>query len=336
MKYRTLGKTGLNVSVVGLGGIPVQRITPEKTRELLERLVQLGVNFIDTARGYTVSEEYLGAALEGMRDKFCLATKSMSRDYEHMAADVETSLSNLRTDHIDLYQLHNIKTQADFELAFSDKGAVAALQDAVKAGKVRHIGATAHSVDALAELLRHPEIETVMFPYNIVENQGEALFAQAKLQNVGVIVMKPMAGGSIEDGTLAMRYILRNENCTVAIPGMAELAEAEENAAAAGIEGPLTEDELARIETIREQLSGNFCRRCGYCAPCTVGIDIPSCFLMEGYLKRYDLADWARTRYAAMSAKASACIGCGKCEMRCPYELPIREKLREVAAAFGE
>ena len=272
MKYRTLGKTGLNVSVVGLGGIPVQRITPEKTRELLERLVQLGVNFIDTARGYTVSEEYLGAAL----------------------------------------------------------------QDAVKAGKVRHIGATAHSVDALAELLRHPEIETVMFPYNIVENQGEALFAQAKLQNVGVIVMKPMAGGSIEDGTLAMRYILRNENCTVAIPGMAELAEAEENAAAAGIEGPLTEDELARIETIREQLSGNFCRRCGYCAPCTVGIDIPSCFLMEGYLKRYDLADWARTRYAAMSAKASACIGCGKCEMRCPYELPIREKLREVAAAFGE
>ena len=336
MKYRTLGKTGLNVSVVGLGGIPVQRITPEKTRELLERLVQLGVNFIDTARGYTVSEEYLGAALEGMRDKFYLATKSMSRDYEHMAADVETSLSNLRTDHIDLYQLHNIKTQADFELAFSDKGAVAALQDAVKAGKVRHIGATAHSVDALAELLRHPEIETVMFPYNIVENQGEALFAQAKLQNVGVIVMKPMAGGSIEDGTLAMRYILRNENCTVAIPGMAELAEAEENAAAAGIEGPLTEDELARIETIREQLSGNFCRRCGYCAPCTVDIDIPSCFLFEGYLKRYDLAQWAKERYSGMKVKASACIGCGKCEARCPYELPIREKLKAVAAAFGE
>ena len=336
MNYRILGKTGLSVSAVGLGGIPVQRITPDETRALIVRLTELGVNFIDTARGYTVSEEYLGAALEGLRDKFYLATKSMSRDYEHMAADIETSLSNLRTDHIDLYQLHNIKTEADFALAFSDKGAVAALKDAVKAGKVRHIGATAHSVEALAELLRHPEIETVMFPYNIVENQGEALFEQAAKQNVGVIAMKPMAGGSIEDGALAVRYILQNPNCTIAIPGMAELAEAEENAAAALDLSPLTDDELARIDAIRKELSGNFCRRCGYCAPCTVGIDIPSCFLMEGYLKRYDLADWARARYGAMKAKASACVGCGKCEARCPYELPIREKLRAVAAAFGE
>jgi predicted aldo/keto reductase-like oxidoreductase len=334
MQYRTLGKTGLQVSVVGFGGIPIQRIEGTQVRPLMEKLVEKGVNYIDTARGYTVSEEYLGEALEGLRDRFILATKSMARSYEAMANDIETSLRNLRTDYIDIYQLHNIKTEADFALAFSDEGAVAAIRDAIRDGKVGHLGATAHSVESFEKLLTYPEIETIMFPYNIVESQGEAMMARAAEQNVGFIAMKPLAGGNIADGTLAMRYILQNPHCTLAIPGMATLEEIEQNTAAAAITGPLTPDEQAAVNAVRAELSGNFCRRCGYCAPCTVGIDIPSMFLFEGYLKHYDLADWAKTRYAASKATASACIGCGKCEERCPYNLPIREKLRQVAALF--
>ena len=335
MQYRILGKTGLRVSAVGFGGIPIQRIDAAGTRELLEYLAGQGVNYIDTARGYTVSEEYIGAALEGaLREKYILATKSMARSYEDMARDIDISLKNMRTDHIDLYQLHNIKTDADFALAFSDKGAVAAIMDAVKAGKVRHFGATAHSADSFAKLLAYPEVEAVMFPYNIVESQGEALMERATAQNIGVIAMKPLAGGNITDGTLALRYILQNKNCTLAIPGMATLEEARQNVRAAEIEGPLTEEERAMVQTVRAQLSGNFCRRCGYCAPCSAGIDIPTLFTFENYLKHYDLADWARGRYAAMGAKAGDCIGCGVSETRCPYDLPIREKLKGVAAAF--
>ncbi len=337
MQYRILGKTGLRVSAVGFGGIPIQRIDAAGTRVLMERLAERGVNFIDTARGYTVSESYLGEALSGgLRERFVLATKSMSRDYDSMARDIETSLANLKTDVIDLYQLHNIKSDADFALAFSERGAVAAIEAAMRAGKVRHLGATAHSADSFERLLGYPQIETIMFPYNIVENQGERLMERAAAQNVGVIAMKPLAGGNITDGALAIRYILQNKNCTVAIPGMASLEEVEQNVAAAENEAPLTPAEQAACAAVRADLSGNFCRRCGYCAPCTVGIDIPSTFTMESYVKRYGLAEWGKQRYQALGAKASDCIGCGACEARCPYELPIRAKLREAARTFGE
>lgn len=337
MQYKILGKTGLSVSTVGFGGIPIQRVDAQTTRVLLRHLAAKGVNYIDSARGYTVSEELIGEALsaENLHEKFILATKSMARGYEAMAKDIETSLHNFQTDFIDLYQLHNIKTDADFALAFSSEGAVAAIQDAIKAGKVGHLGATAHSAQSFEKLLQYPEIETIMFPYNIVENQGEALMAQAAAKGVGVIAMKPLAGGNIENGTLALRYILQNENRTLAIPGMATVEEIDQNTAAAEITGALTQEEQAQIDAVRAELSDNFCRRCGYCAPCTAGIDIPSIFVLEGYLKKYDLGDWARARYAATAVKADACVGCGVCETRCPYNLPIRQKLKIVAQSFA-
>lgn len=337
MQYRVLGKTGLRVSAVGLGGIPIQRVSAQEVQPLLQLLAHEGVNFIDTARGYTVSESYLGEALEatGLRGKFILATKSMARSYADMQRDIETSLANLRTDCIDLYQLHNVAKDADFELAFSDAGAIAALREAVQAGKIKHIGATAHSVKSFERLLTYPDIETIMFPYNIVENQGEALMERCTQQGVGFIAMKPLAGGNIENGTLALRYILQNPHCTLAIPGMAEEQEALQNIAAAQTDAPLSASEQAEIETIRAALTGDFCRRCGYCAPCTAGIDIPSAFLLHGYLARYDLATWAQQRYAGLAVKADACVACGTCETRCPYNLPIIEKLRRVATDFA-
>ena len=335
MEYRTLGKTGLKVSRMGFGGIPIQKIDEEGTRKLLREMAEKGINYIDSARGYTVSEQYIGYGLEGIRDKFILATKSMSRTKDAMAADIETSLKNFRTDYIDLYQVHN-PSMEQLDQVIEKGGALEALMEAKKAGKIGHIGLTAHSTAVFERALELDWVETIMFPYNIVEQQGAELIHRCAEKNIGFIDMKPLAGGAIEDGTLALRYVCSNPDVAVVIPGMAESSELEENMAACSNEAPLTEEELAKMEAVRKQLGTDFCRRCNYCAPCSVGINIPSVFLFAGYLQRYDLGDWARDRYSTLKVKASACIECGKCEPRCPYHLPIREKLKQCARDFGE
>lgn len=335
MEYTTLGKTGLKISRMGFGGIPIQRIDAEGTKKLMQQLAEEGVNYIDTARGYTVSEEYLGYALEGIRDKFVIATKSMARTREAMAADIEKSLGNLRTNHIDLYQVHN-PSMEQLDTVIGEGGALEALLEAKAAGKIGHIGLTAHSTAVFERALGLDWVETIMFPYNIVEQQGAELIHKCAEKNIGFIDMKPLAGGAIEDATLALRYVCSNPDVTVVIPGMAEVRELEQNLAACSNTEPLADEELKAMDKVREQLGTDFCRRCNYCAPCTVGINIPSVFLFAGYLQRYDLADWAKDRYSTLKVKASACIGCGKCEPRCPYHLPIREKLKKCAQDMGE
>lgn len=335
MEYRTLGKTGLKVSQLGFGGIPIQRIDAARTKALMHRLMELGINYIDTARGYTVSEEYLGYALEGIRDSFILATKSMARDRAGMERDIAISLQNLRTDYIDLYQIHN-PTPDDLDHVCAPGGALEALREAKAAGKIRHLGVTAHTNAVFEKALSLPWVETIMFPYNLVETQGETLMRRCTEQNVGFIVMKPLAGGAIEDATLALRFIMQNRDVSVVIPGMAEEQELVQNVAACCDSTPLTAAELQKIDAIRAELGTSFCRRCNYCAPCTAGISIYSMFLMEGYLTRYGLEDWARARYAAMEKTASDCVGCGVCESRCPYHLPIRDMLKRVADKFGK
>lgn len=335
MEYRTLGKTGLKISRLGFGGIPIQKIDAEGTKKLMQSLVEHGINYIDTARGYTVSEEYLGYALEGIRDKFVLATKSMARTKEGMTADIEVSLRNLRTDYIDLYQVHNPSAK-DLEQVLAPGGALEALQEAKAAGKIGHIGITLHSVDLFRQAVDFDWVETIMFPYNIVESQGEDLIAKCKERNIGFICMKPLAGGALDDATLALRYIMNNDAVTVVIPGMAEEKEILQNVAAVADTRPLTEEELAAIDVIRNTLGTQFCRRCNYCAPCTAGIPISMMFLLEGYYKRYDLKDWAIARYEGMAKHASDCIECGACEERCPYNLPIRQMLKAVDKTFAK
>ncbi len=335
MEYTTLGKTGLRISRMGFGGIPIQRIDAEGTKNLMQKLMEAGVNYIDTARGYTVSEQYLGYGLEGIRDKFVLATKSMARTKDAMAADIETSLKNLRTDYIDLYQVHN-PSMEQLDTVIGEGGALEALLEAKKAGKIGHIGLTAHSAAVFERALSLDWVETIMFPYNIVENQGEKLIAKCREKNIGFIDMKPLAGGAIENAALALRYVCSNPGVTVVIPGMAETSELEENVKACSDTSPITAQEKEEMDKIRQTLGTDFCRRCNYCAPCSVGINIPSVFLFAGYLERYNLADWARDRYSTLPVKASACIECGECETRCPYHLPIRQKMKKCAEEFGE
>lgn len=335
MEYITLGKTGLKVSRLGLGGIPIQRVDAAAARALLDAVEAAGINFIDSARGYTVSEELLGQALEGRRDKFILATKTMSRDREGMAKDIETSLKNFRTDYIDLYQVHNPSLQ-QLEQINAPGGALEALREAQAAGKIGHLGLTAHSPKVFEKALELDWVETVMFPYNIVETHAVELMERAREKNVGFINMKSLSGGAIEDAALALRFAAANPNVSVVLPGMYTPEEVAQNVAAVADTSPLTEEELARVEALRKELGTSFCRRCGYCAPCTVGIDIPNCFVFDGYLSRYGLEDWARGRYDALKAHAGDCVECGACEERCPYNLPIREMLKTVAADFGK
>lgn len=335
MEYRVLGKTGLEISRLGFGGIPIQKIDAEGTRALIGDMINEGINFIDTARGYTVSEEYLGYALEGVRDRFVLATKSMARTREAMSKDIDISLKNLRTDYIDLYQVHN-PSAADLETVVAEGGALEALLEARAAGKIGHIGITLHSVELFRRAIDLDWVETIMFPYNIVEVQGEELIAECAARNIGFICMKPLAGGAIEDAEIALRFIVINPAVTVVIPGMADSAEIAQNVKSTSDTSPLSGGEEKKIAAIRDSLGTNFCRRCNYCAPCTVGINIPGVFLFEGYYSRYDLKDWALSRYSSLPKTASDCIECGECEGRCPYNLPIRQMLKKAALAMGK
>ena len=332
MEYRILGKTGLKISRLGFGGIPIQRVDAEQTKALIHLAREKGINYIDTARAYTVSEEYLGYALEGIRQDFILASKTYSRSKEAAAADIETSLKNLRTDYIDLYQIHN-PSAAELEQVLSPDGALAALQEAKAQGKIGHIGITLHSVDLFKQAVDFDWAETIMFPYNIVETQGQDLIHTCAEKNIGFIAMKPLAGGALDDAPLALSFIAANPDVTVVIPGMATLEEMEQNMAS--MEQPV-EIDPQKLQEIRDGLGTQFCRRCNYCAPCSAGIPISAVFLMEGYYSRYNLKEWAVARYEALAHTAADCIDCGLCEERCPYDLPIRQMLEKAKSVFGK
>ena len=335
MEYVTLGKTDLKISRVGFGGIPIQKVDADGAVKLMRAVNEKGINFIDTARGYTVSEELIGNALVGIRDKFVIATKSMARTADAMRADIETSLKNLKTDYIDIYQIHNVSME-QLAIVCGEGGALEALNEAKAQGKIGHIGLTAHSLEVFEYATTLDWVETLMFPYNIVETHGEDVINKCAEKNIGFICMKPLAGGALENATLAMRFIAANKNVNVIIPGMCSADEVEMNVLAVCDKSPLSEKELAEIEKIRTELGTNFCRRCNYCQPCAAGINISGVFLFGGYLERYGLEDWARSRYATLPNKASACVECGLCESRCPYNLPIREMMKKYAKAFGE
>ena len=331
MEKRILGKTNFEVSVVGIGGIPIQRVDRDTAVEILTEALDQGMNFIDTARAYMESEELLGHALAVLgRDKFILATKSMDRTYEGVLKELDTSLRLLRTDYIDLYQFHNVRTIEDYNMVMGEDGALRAIKEYKEKGVIKEIGITSHSKDILELALDTGEFSTIQFPYNAIERQGEPLFEKAKKHNVGVIIMKPLGGGAISKGELALRFVLENPNISVVIPGMESIEQVVENAKA-GFKRAMTVDEREQLETEAKYLGTEFCRRCGYCAPCTEGIDIPAQFIIDGYYTRYDLKEWATSRYNSQGINASSCIECRLCESRCPYDLPIIEMLKKVA-----
>ncbi len=336
MEKRKLGKTDLQVSVIGFGGIPIQRVDKDMAIKILKEAYNQGINFIDTARGYNESEELIGDALAVVgREKFYLATKSMKRDYDGILEEFNVSLNNLKIDYIDLFQFHNVKTMEELDRVMGENGALKAIKEAKADGRVKEIGITSHSPEILDKAIDTGEFSTVQCPYNPIEQQAEGLFKKAKDNNIGVIVMKPLAGGAIKEAELSLRFIVNNPNVSVVIPGMESIEQVKENTSVGIDVRNLSKDEEEKLFKEANSLGTEFCRRCGYCLPCPQGIDIPSQFLMEGYYTRYDLKDWAKTRYDAMEHKAVDCVECGICETRCPYDLPIRKMMKNVVSILG-
>ncbi|SMC87380.1 aldo/keto reductase [Sporomusa malonica] len=335
MEKRRLGRTGLMVTPISFGALPVQRCTMEEAGQVLNAALDAGINFLDTARAYTDSEEKIGICIASRRNEYYLATKSMARTKAAMTADVDTSLTTMKTEYIDLYQLHNVKSEAEWELVMAPGGALEALKEAKEAGKIRHIGITGHNMDMLIKAVKTGEFSTVQVPFNCVEQGAlRELFPVAKAMDVGIIVMKPLGGGLISEVELALRFVLQHDGL-VAIPGMDRVEHLEQNLAPTKDFKPLNAEETATLTAEAEVLGPGFCRRCGYCMPCVAGIDIPATFILHHQYTRYDMKAAIPMRYKGLGVKASACVECGECESRCPYNLPIRERMKQVAKDLG-
>ena len=331
-----LGRTGLKIKTLGFGGIPIQRVSEEEAIRVVRRCYELGINFFDTARAYTVSEERIGKALEDVRDRVYLATKSARRDGEGLLEELEVSLRNLRTEYVDLYQLHNISRREQWEQVQAPGGALEAARQALEEGKIRHLGVTSHNPRLALELVESGHFETLMIPFNyLTPEPAERLLPRCKELGVGTIAMKPFGGGALSNASTALKHVLLNPYVDVVIPGVMSVEEVEENYRVWSGDHALQPGELESIERDRAELGDSFCRACDYCQPCPQGI--PISFLLRAekqMLRRMGWSEERAQRVAEALKLGETCIKCGQCEERCPYGLKIRELLPPTMASL--
>lgn len=332
---RVFGATGMELSAISFGGLPMQRCSMKEAELVLNTALDAGINFIDTARAYTDSEEKIGKVAH-RRAEFYLASKSMARSAEAMYKDILTSLELMKTDCIDLYQIHNVKKMEELELVLAADGALQGLKKAQAEGKIKHIGITGHSLEVLIKAVKTNEFASVQVPYNFIEQKAaDELFPLARERRMGIIIMKPLGGGQLNEIKLSLRFILQQPDVII-IPGMDDVTHVQENLSVLKPYIALNAQELATLKAEADIVGENFCRRCAYCMPCPKGIDIPQIFIFQLQYKRYNLVDAIPKRYAAMPVKASACVNCGACEKKCPYNIPIRQRLTEMRELMGD
>jgi predicted aldo/keto reductase-like oxidoreductase len=332
MEKRKLGNTGIEVFPIAFGGIPIQRVDVDRAVEVVRRAIELGIDLIDTARGYTDSEIKIGKAIKGIQKKVYIATKSGNRTKDGILKDVEISLNNLGVDSIDIYQLHGVNSKEIFDTVMAKDGALEGLKEAKKKGLIKHIGVSSHSTDMILELIDTGEFEVIQLCYNFIENKcEEKILDLARERGIGLIGMKPLGGGMIEKARIALKYVLR-QGYVIPDPGMESIREVEENVSIARGSYELTEEELEEIERIRKELGSVFCRRCQYCQPCPQGVHISSLLGAKSVVKRLPkeriISGWVYEAY--LSGKN--CTRCGVCLTKCPYNLPIPDLVEENTA----
>jgi predicted aldo/keto reductase-like oxidoreductase len=314
---------GRKILRMGMGGIPIQRLDEKASDRVLEKAIDAGINFFDTARGYTNSESKFGRVLPRHRERVLIASKSFHRDAPGIMRDIETSLQQLQTDHIDLYQCHNVANENDLEKVLAGDGAVAGLVKAKEQGKVLHIGISGHKPRILTMALERFAFATIQIPANFMETEAFLdLVPQARKRGVGVIAMKPIGGGNIRETALNFRFIF-NQGIDVAIPGMDSEKQVEENVATLADLTLLDAGETARLQEEKERLGDHFCRRCEYCMPCPQGLPISFLHVLKNYYFLYDLKDWAWERLGGLAKTYKDCIACGQCVQKCPYHLDM-------------
>jgi uncharacterized protein len=330
MEKIKLGKTGMMVTRLGFGGIPIQRLNEADAVKVVTKCLDLGINYFDTANGYTTSEERIGKAVKGRRQDVFIATKTFPGTPEIIEANLALSLKRLDTDYVDLYQFHGINDMKTMDRILDpENGLMKTFEKAQKAGKIRHIGVTSHQMDVAKALVQTGRFETMMFPFNFITSEpADELLPLCREHNVGFIVMKPLAGGMLADATVAFKYLLQFKD-VVTIPGIEKIHEIEEIAAFYEAPFKLTAADRKKMKQMQDELGPRFCRRCDYCQPCAQGIPISMVMTFPTFVKRLPPDWYLRSFITEGMGKAASCTECGECEARCPFGLPIREMLKE-------
>lgn len=325
MKNITLGKTGITTPQNAFGALPVQRVDMETAVKILRRAYEGGMTFFDTARAYTDSEEKLGAAFEGMRDKIYIASKTMAKTPEKFWEDLNTTLKNLRTDYLDIYQFHCV---GQCYAPGDGTGMYEAMLEAKAQGKIRHIGITAHKIGIAEEIVKSGLYETLQFPFSYLATDRDiALVKSCEEAGMGFIAMKGLSGGLLTNSDACMAFM--SQFNVLPIWGVQKMSELEEWLRFFEKEPHMTDEIREFIENDRKELLGDFCRGCGYCAPCTVGIVINQCARMSQMIRRSPSDAWLSDTWQAEMNKIENCVDCGICKTRCPYELDIPTLLRK-------
>jgi len=331
MKKIRLGKTNLMVTKTAFGALPIQRCSEAEAVKILRRAYEGGINYFDTANAYTDSEKKLGLALHDVRENIVISTKSGAGDYKTVMAHIENSLRMLRTDYIDLFQFH---VPAAIPDPNDPNGAFAAAYEAREKGYIRHIGITAHDLDLAFAELESGLFETIQFPFSYLSSEKEQLLVRKCAQaDVGYIAMKGLAGGLITNAR-ACHAFMKDWDNVANIWGVQKLEELEEWLALAEEDPSLDEELTAAIEADRAQLSGSFCRSCGYCMPCPVGIELRNCMRMNMLLRRSPWRQYYTDEWRAKMEKIKDCIGCGQCMRKCPYHLQCPDVIKEMYADY--
>jgi predicted aldo/keto reductase-like oxidoreductase len=355
LQKRRLGRTNLQVSIVGFGGTWISELSTPDAVRVVKRGFDLGINYFDTAKLDGDSEEKIGAALEDVRDQCVLATKTGSRTKKESLEDFQSSLKHLKTDHLDIIQLHGIDDEKTLSKAMGTDGSLQTCKEARKQGLVDFVGITGHKPRVLAKALESGEFDTVLVPLNVVTMQAlEELLPAAKKNDVGVVAMKPLSAktstlitclyqpslslvsdepelkallGETADEQVnsALRYVL-SQDVAVVIPGLRSVGEVETAAQTGNQYNGLTAQEQKRFNF---NLDESNCRDCGQCVPCPQNINVAAILRFHTLYEAYGLKAWAKKLYNGLEVKPNRCTGCGNCETKCPFKLPIQNKLQK-------
>ena len=322
----TLGSTGITVNKNGFGALPIQRISHESSVDILRRAYEAGIDFYDTARFYTDSECKLGEALSDVRENIYIATKTAAQNADEFWKDLNTSLNNLKTDYIDIYQFHN---PAVCPKPGDGSGLYEAMLEAKEQGKIRFIGITNHRMSVAEEIIESGLYETLQFPFcYLATDREKALVQGCKEKNIGFIAMKALSGGLITNSAAAYAFEDQYDN-VLPIWGVQREKELDEFLSYIACPPAMTDEIKTIIEKDQKELSGNFCRGCGYCMPCPAGIMINQCARMSLMLRRAPSAGWLTPQMQEEMKKIENCLECGQCMKKCPYELNTPELLKK-------
>jgi predicted aldo/keto reductase-like oxidoreductase len=328
MKKVRLGKTGLQVSRVGMGGIPILLPPPDTATKVIERALDLGINLIDTSVYYDDSELRIGKAIAGRREDIIVVTKCSWRSAKATQNALEKSLKQLNTNYLDIWLFHNVSTDAAYKTMLRPTQSLKVAKKALKSDKVHHLGLSTHSLAIAQKAVTSELFDVILFPFNFVTNHAEEhLIPLTKDHDVGFLAMKPFAGGQLSDADLTIKYLLQFDN-VVPVPGIETVENIEEIVNVVEGSWDLTPQDWQRIDTIRTQQSSKLCMWCEYCKPCPKDINIPWVMNIESMWILWGKAGFPG-RMLKHVIQGRECDGCGECEDKCPYHLNIRDTLAE-------